>query len=121
MRTKYRHGPLDLEIAGPADHPVTKGQKAARYVDETYWPMVGDASKVEVLATAVEEGKAHPMMWTFEAGKGRVFGSVLGHYSWTFDDPLFRLWVLRDGLGRQGAHLPVDAQATAGMELREDR
>ena len=95
VRTKYRHGPLDLEIAGPADHPVTKGQKAARYVDETYWPMVGDASKVEVLATAVEEGKAHPMMWTFEAGKGRVFGSVLGHYSWTFDDPLFRLRVLR--------------------------
>ena len=57
--------------------------------------MVGDTSIVEVLATAVEEGKAHPMFWTFEAGKGRVFGSVLGHYTWTLDDPLFRIPILR--------------------------
>ena len=35
------------------------------------------------------------MMWTYEAGKGRVFGSVLGHYTRTLDDPLFRILVLR--------------------------
>ena len=95
VRTKYRHGPLDLEITAPPDHPITHGLKAARFTDETYWPMVGDTSKVEVLATAVEEGKAHPMLWTFEAGKGRVFASVLGHYTWTLDDPLFRIPILR--------------------------
>ena len=95
VRTKYRHGPLDLEIVAPLDHPITRGLKAARYVDETYWPMVGDAAKVDVLATAVEEGKSHPMLWTFKAGKGRVFGSVLGHHSWTLDDPLFRIPILR--------------------------
>lgn len=95
VRTKYRHGPLDLEIVAPPDHPITRGLKAARYVDETYWPMVGDAAKVDVLATAVEEGKSHPMLWTFKAGKGRVFGSVLGHHSWTLDDPLFRIPILR--------------------------
>ena len=35
------------------------------------------------------------MLWTFEAGRGRVFGCVLGHYAWTFEDPLFRIPVLR--------------------------
>jgi type 1 glutamine amidotransferase len=27
--------------------------------------------------------------------KGRVFGCIPGHYTWTFDDPFFRLLVLR--------------------------
>ena len=120
VRTKYRHGPLDLEIAAPVGHPITKGQGSARYVDETYWPMVGDPTKVEVLATAVEEGKAHPMIWTFESGQGRVFGSVLGHYSWTLDDPLFRLLVLR-GMA-WAAREPVsrfDAQATIDVKFRD--
>jgi type 1 glutamine amidotransferase len=34
-------------------------------------------------------------MWTFQKGKGRVFASILGHYTWTLDDSLFRLLVLR--------------------------
>ena len=95
VRTKYRHGPLDLEIAAPPDHPITHCLRSVHFTDETYWPMIGDTAKVRVLATAVEEGKPHPMMWTYENGKGRVFGSVLGHYSWTLDDPLFRIPVLR--------------------------
>ena len=41
-----------------------------------------------------------------EAGKGRVFVSIPGHYTWTFDDPLFRLLILR-GLAWT-AHEPVD-------------
>jgi type 1 glutamine amidotransferase len=28
-------------------------------------------------------------------GKGRVFGCVLGHYAATFDDPFFRILLLR--------------------------
>jgi putative heme-binding domain-containing protein len=95
QRVKYRHGPLDLKIVTAADHPITRGLTQIHFVDETYWPMVGDASKVEVLATAEEEGKPWPMLWTFQKGKGRVFASILGHYSTTFDDPLFRVLVLR--------------------------
>ena len=95
-RTKYRHGPLELTVnAAAADHPVTRGFRAARFVDETYWPMIGDPKGVTVLATANEEGRPRPMLWTFESGRGRVFGSVLGHYTWTTDDPLFRALVLR--------------------------
>jgi type 1 glutamine amidotransferase len=57
--------------------------------------MIGDTTKVEVLATAEEEGKPWPMVWTFTKGRGRVFGSILGHYSWTYDDSLFRALILR--------------------------
>ena len=31
----------------------------------------------------------------WSTGKGRVFVSIPGHYSWTFDDPLFRVLLLR--------------------------
>jgi len=34
-------------------------------------------------------------MWTTEKGQGRVFVSIRGHYCWTFDDPLFRILLLR--------------------------
>ena len=46
------------------------------------------------MRTAVEEGKPWPLFWTRTQGKGRVFVSVPGHYTWTFDDPLFRLLLL---------------------------
>jgi type 1 glutamine amidotransferase len=48
-----------------------------------------------VLATSVEEGAPQPQLWTTEPGKGRVLVSIPGHYSWTFDDPLYRILVLR--------------------------
>src|SRR5262249_40862371 len=59
------------------------------------WGLTGDAKRIGLLATGVEEGKAQPLLWTRAQGKGRVFVSILGHYNWTFDDPLFRLLVLR--------------------------
>jgi type 1 glutamine amidotransferase len=34
-------------------------------------------------------------LWARQTGKGRVFVSIPGHYTWTFDDPLFRLLLLR--------------------------
>jgi type 1 glutamine amidotransferase len=94
-RTRYRHGPLELRAVAPPEHPLTRGFRQARLIDETYWPLIGDPSRVEVLATAVEEEKSWPMLWTYRPGKGRVFCSVLGHYTWTLEDPLFRILILR--------------------------
>jgi type 1 glutamine amidotransferase len=95
-RTKFRHGPLELKFAAAAaEHPIARGFSAVSFVDETYWPLVGNASNIEVLATAVEDGKPQPILWTRAAGKGRVFVSILGHYYANFDDPLFRLLILR--------------------------
>jgi type 1 glutamine amidotransferase len=100
---RYRHGTLALEIARP-EHPICLGLPATiRLVDESYWPptpLVG--SEVQVLVGGKEQTAAgqgglsvEPMFWTYERGKGRVFGCVPGHYSWTFDNPYFRLLVLR--------------------------
>ncbi|MFN3648177.1 MAG: HEAT repeat domain-containing protein [Armatimonadota bacterium] len=100
-RTLFRHGPLDLKISDPS-HPITRGlPERIHFEDESYWPLIGDASRVQVLATAEEATPGtgqlapHPMFWTHTVGKGRVFNSIPGHYSWTFDDPYFRLLVLR--------------------------
>ena len=91
---RFRHGPLELEFPD-AKHPITHGFTKTRFVDESYWQMTGDPKKVHVLATAVEDGQPRPLLWTHRRGKGRVFVSIMGHYTWTFDDPLFRVLVLR--------------------------
>lgn len=119
VRTKYRHGPLELAAVAD-DNPITRGLTKTRFVDETYWPPVGDAKRVEVLATAVEEGKSWPMLWTHQVGKGRVFCSVLGHYAWTLDDPLFRLLVLRGMAWASGEPIHrFESLALEGVVLRE--
>jgi type 1 glutamine amidotransferase len=91
---KFRHGEYDL-VFTKADHPVTKGFPTLHFTDETYWSMQGDVSRINVLGNGVEEGEPRPQMWSFERGKGRVIGCVPGHYNWTFDDPLYRILVLR--------------------------
>ena len=35
------------------------------------------------------------MVWVKEREKGRVFVCIPGHYTWTMDDPLYRVLVLR--------------------------
>jgi type 1 glutamine amidotransferase len=95
--SKFRHGALDLKIEDRA-HPIMRGfDKSVKFIDESYWQAVGDPSKIHLLATGVEEGAPQPLVWTFEppGTKGRVFVNILGHYNWTFDDPLFRVMLLR--------------------------
>jgi putative heme-binding domain-containing protein len=93
-QARFRHGPLDVDFSG-SKHPITRGLSKLRLVDESYWNLEGDNKAIEVLGTGVEEGKTWPLFWTRRQGKGRVFVSVPGHYTWTFDDPLFRLLLLR--------------------------
>jgi putative heme-binding domain-containing protein len=97
-RSKFRHGPLDIEFVD-SNHPITRGfdriSGKVHFEDESYWDMTGDLNQIHVLATSVEEGSPRPQLWTVERGKGRVFVNILGHYTWTFDDPLFRILLLR--------------------------
>ncbi|MEX2564899.1 MAG: ThuA domain-containing protein [Cyclobacteriaceae bacterium] len=92
--SKFRHGEVELKIT-ENDHPITQGFNRVIFHDESYWQLVEGAKNINVLATAEEEGKEIPMLWTTTEGKGRVFVSILGHYNWTFDDPLFRILLLR--------------------------
>lgn len=91
----FRHGPVSLTAHGETKHPVLRNFDKLDLIDETYWKMVGDLKPDRVLATAIEEKEPRPQLWSLEHGKGRVFVSIPGHYSHTFDDPLFRVLLLR--------------------------
>jgi Trehalose utilisation len=94
-KIKYRHGPLDLAFAKESKHPVARNFDRLNLVDESYWMLTGDLPADRVLATQVEDREPRPLFWTTEPAKGRVFVSIPGHYSWTFDDPLYRVLLLR--------------------------
>ena len=130
-KTKYRHGPLDVSFASLGvdsgkDHPIGRNFDTVHFHDESYWQMQGDPSKLKVIATGIEDNQSRPLFWTMEPTvtgtkqPGRVFVSILGHYSWTFDDPLFRILLLR-GIA-WSAKEPInrcDELATLGVELAD--
>jgi type 1 glutamine amidotransferase len=103
-RSKFRHGALELKFE--PGHPIARGLGTLKFHDESYWNLVGDPAGITLAASAPEDGRPQPLLWTREHGGGRVFVSILGHYMWTFDDPLFRLAVLR-GIA-WSARRPVD-------------
>lgn len=119
--SKFRHGPLELHFERGSFHPIARNFDRVKFVDETYWQLLGDKKRIGLLATAVEDNLPQPIFWTVEKdaadgnekakgnGNGRparVVVSILGHYSWTFDDPLFRVLVLRSVAW--AGHEPVD-------------
>ncbi len=105
-RSKFRHGPLDLSFSQDRKHPITRNFSKLRLYDESYWNLAGDPGRTTILAEGTEEGSPQPLIWTKEPGEGRVVVSIPGHFSWTFDDPLFRLLILR-GIA-WSAREPVD-------------
>lgn len=92
--SKFRHGPLDI-VFNDSKHPITRGFQRLSFVDESYWALKGDPTRLAVLASSMEDQAPQPQLWTMEREQGRVFGCIPGHYTWTFDDPLYRLLVLR--------------------------
>ncbi|MHC5544799.1 ThuA domain-containing protein, partial [Singulisphaera rosea] len=99
-------------------HPITQGFGILNLVDESYWNLSGDPSSINILGTGVEDGKPQPLIWTRQSGKGRVFVSIPGHYTWTFDDPLFRILILRGIAWASGEPAErLDELATPGARL----
>jgi type 1 glutamine amidotransferase len=105
-QSKFRHGALDLGFETGKGHPIARNFDKLHFHDESYWNLAGDAKNVKLLATGTEDGKPQPLFWTLEPTKGRVFVSIPGHFAWTFDDPLFRVLLLR-GIA-WSANEPVD-------------
>jgi type 1 glutamine amidotransferase len=104
---KYRHGPLDLHFNTAAKHPMARNLDRVKLLDESYWKLVGELKPECVLATQEEDGQPQPLFWTVDhPDNGRAFVSIPGHYSWTFDDPMYRVILLR-GIA-WAAHEPVD-------------
>jgi type 1 glutamine amidotransferase len=119
--SKFRHGALDLTFPDTS-HPVTRNFDKASFVDESYWQLIGDASRIHVVATGPEDNAPRPLMWTHTPhgeDAGRVFVNILGHYNWTFDDPLFRVLLLRSiaWCARDADVDRLTALATAGARV----
>ena len=96
------------------DHPIMKNFPATYtmpldelYVIEKLWP------NTRVLATSPSEkdGKLHPVFWTSEYGKARVFGTTYGHSNATFSDEQF-LNVLTRGIQWAAASKSAKAKPT---------
>jgi len=94
LGSKFRHGEFDL-VFEKSDHPITRGFPALHFTDETYWNMRGDAARLNVLGTSIEDNAPRPELWTLQRHQSRIVACIPGHYTWTFDDPLFRILVLR--------------------------
>lgn len=112
--SKFRHGALDLALH---PHPLAAGLPGMKLIDESYWQLVGDPGAIRLLASGVEEKRPQPLLWTREQGGGRIFVSIPGHYTWTFDDPLFRLlafrgicWAAGQPMDRLAPLVPIGAR-----------
>ncbi len=94
-QSKFRHGPLELGFETGGKHPIARNFDKVHFDDESYWQLAGDPKKVRLLASGKEDDQNQPLFWTLEPARGRVFVSIPGHFAWTFDDPLFRILLLR--------------------------
>lgn len=91
------HGPVTefpLTIVD-ARHPITGRMRTFRIVDELYTLKKFDPSQVDVLATAMWKGQAHPMAYTKTYGDGKVFYLALGHDERAFGHAEFQKMVVR--------------------------
>ena len=126
--TKYRIGSVTVKLTAP-DHPIARGLPRSLILeDESYgWvePAI-DPAQTTLLAVSHEthpdlpaEIQAQPVFWIHHSGKGRVFGCVPGHRVWTFDNPWFRLWLLRGiAWSAGGSPYRFDALAPRGVPFQ---
>ena len=104
---KFSHDhPLYLKT----EHPAFAGlPKSVLLNDESYWNLlkVDNVETIGAIAPKANkdsapfadilkgEGARSEAFWTYTSGKGRIFGTTTGHYTYTFYDPMYRLLLLR--------------------------
>jgi len=79
-----------------SNHPITKDLTEFFVTDEQY--ILDYDPRVNVLASALWEGKAMPVAWTKPWGKGRVFYLALGHDGKACQHEMFKLLLRRGSL-----------------------
>ncbi len=102
--------PVTLTDAAMESPIFARFPRELEMVDELYWNLRGDPETVTTLVTSPAgpegatpapprpedlDGNAWPVMWTREVGRGRVFATICGHNYFPFDDPHFRIILLR--------------------------
>ena len=95
------------------EHPAFKGlPKSVSLNDESYWDLL-KKDKVKVIGAVAPKAETDPAsfadalklegvrkeaFWTYTSGKGRVFGTTTGHFTYTYFDPHYRILLMR-GIG----------------------
>ena len=93
---EFRHGPLDLSFntdAQAPDRPQLRQAEAGRRELLEADRRLAEGTACWRRRSRTRSRSRCSGRWS--TGKGRVFVSIPGHYSWTFDDPLFRVLLLR--------------------------
>lgn len=103
-------GAIFEEISIRNEHPIFKGfPEKISITDEFYWDLnrkdgveiLGsvrtgpDKNSTERVPKSMLSDTASPMFWTYESGKGRVFGTTLGHNTFSYYDPELRIILFR--------------------------
>ncbi len=105
--SKFGH---DFPLFLKTEHPAFVGlPKSVLLNDESYWNLLA-RDNVEVIGAVGPEGRGKAekfeklletegvrgdAFWTYTSGKGKVFGTTTGHYTYTYYDPIYRLLLLR--------------------------
>lgn len=105
--SKFGHAnPLFLKT----EHPAFRGLPSRILLnDESYWSLMtrGNVESIAAVAPASEsdlttfadvmkeESIRSHAFWTYRSGRGKVFGTTTGHYTYTFYDPMYRILLLR--------------------------
>ena len=108
---------LDVKVVA-ADHPVMRGfpmswhdQEDELYKNEKLWPNLVPLAK----AYGEETKQDHVVIWTNTYGKGKIFGTTLGHSNDTMSDPVYLDLVTR-GLLWACDKLDENGKPKAGYE-----
>lgn len=90
---KWMRGDVQLKYTG---HEIALGFPTSNNrPEEPYWNLFGGGEGTVTIAAMDADGAAQPQAWSVERGGGRVFVFIPCHFTWTHDDPLFRILVYR--------------------------
>jgi len=98
-KTKPPHDPYGKFIVEYIDHehPITKGLENFETSDELYTCLKASDVPIHVLAEATSkvDKQRHPMAFTAEKGKGKIFHTTLGHDKLSVDHKGFQTLLQR--------------------------
>ena len=90
---KWMRGDVNLKYS---PHEITKGFPGSDIrPEEPYWNLLGEGEGTTTIAAMDADGAAQPQAWSVERGGGRIFVCIPCHFTWTHDDPLFRVLAYR--------------------------
>ena len=89
---KHDHQSYYPVVVSEPSHPIMQGfpsdyktPKDELYIIEKTWPN----TKVLAVSKSEKTNDEHPVFWTNQYGKARVFGTTYGHSNDTFSDKVF--------------------------------